>query len=188
MKISKILKNKKNSDKERKYIVYKKFRKTHSKQLIDFLRSQKWKHHIIKKEDKKSIKKRIDNGYYSNSGVETYWIILKNKKIGFIKIFDLENKDDSSPLFDIRIDSSERGKGIGLEATKFAIKYIFKEYNKIRRIEATTREDNIPMQKVLKKCGFKREAIYRKAWKISEKKFVDSYGYAILRKDIRKLK
>lgn len=39
------------------------------------------------------------------------------------------------------------------------------------------------MRKVLRDCGYVKEAHYRKAWRAGTDNYVDSVGYAILRED-----
>jgi RimJ/RimL family protein N-acetyltransferase len=102
---------------------------------------------------------------------------------GYIRFFDIENNDSSAPLFDIKVVADARGQGIGTDLVQYAVAYIFKHFQQIRRIEATTREDNLAMQKVLSACGFVHEATYRKAWKVNGSIFIDSLGYALLREE-----
>jgi RimJ/RimL family protein N-acetyltransferase len=103
---------------------------------------------------------------------------------GFIHFDTFKNSDENAPSFNISVDKGARGKGIGTQLVKEGIKYIFEHHTKIRRIYATTREDNIPMQKVFESLGFRLEATHKKEWKIRETgAFVDELGYALLKED-----
>ena len=62
-------------------------------------------------------------------------------------------------------------------------KYIFENFPNIRRIEATTREDNVVMTKVLTETGFVQEATYRKAWKVKDGEYMNALGFAILKEE-----
>ncbi len=63
---------------------------------------------------------------------------------------------------------------------------LFGEFTDLNRIEATTRQDNFAMRRVLVKCGFVKEAHYRQEWPSDSGKRYDSIGYGILRSDWEK--
>ncbi len=71
------------------------------------------------------------------------------------------------------------GKGIMSEATKIYIKYIFKNFKEIKRVEAKTFPWNKGSQKVLLKNSFKLEGISRKAY-LKDGKIIDDYHFAKL--------
>ncbi len=125
--------------------------------------------------------------YFSSISNETIVLVDDEEDVkGFIRFFDIENVEDASTLFDVYVDLGYRGKGFGTLLVIEGIKYIYEKYKNIRRIEATTRFDNLTMQKVLEKCGFRKEAQYRKAWKIDSESFVDTFGYGLLREEFLK--
>lgn len=154
--------------------------------IIDLLSSHTWPFHVISVQTKGEIRSKIDKGYYNNGEVRTFIISSEDSDIGFVRIYDIENEADSSPLFDVRINPDFQGKGVGTKVVEWMINYIFSNFDKIRRIEGTTREDNTAMQKVFKKAGFTHEATYRKAWHVEGDIYVNSLGYAILREDLNK--
>ena len=90
-------------------------------------------------------------------------------------------------MFDLRILSKYRGKKIGEKTVKWMTDYIFNTYSEMYRIEGCTREDNFAMRKVFKKCGYVKEAHYRKAWPSkgskNYKEYYDSIVYTIIRED-----
>ena len=61
--------------------------------------------------------------------------------------------------------------------------YLFEELPAVARIEATTREDNRAMRRVLRRCGYVQESRYRRAWPVAGGAALDAVGYAILRSD-----
>ena len=153
--------------------------------LIDFLSSDIWEYHSDSIIDKSKIEERIEQDYYHGNKRKTFWIINEwNLRIGIIQIFDLdESNPDETPLFDIRLKREFRGRGIGTKAVRWLVAHLFSNYTLLNRIEATTRQDNIAMRKVLKKCGFVKEAHYREAWPAKDNIKFDCIGYGILRKD-----
>ncbi len=148
--------------------------------LIDFITSNIWPFHGYPKITPEKIRKNFKDGYYTGDGIKTFWIMKDEKKAGMIRLYDLK---DITPLFDIRIIPSYHGKGIGEKGVKWLTEYIFKTYPHIKRIEGYTREDNLAMRKVFKKCSYVKEAHHRKSWPGPENVYFDSIGYCILRED-----
>jgi len=165
-----------------KYIEFKKEEKDF---LIDFLTSDIWEYHSDPIIDRSKIEERIEQDYYSSNKSKTFWIINEwNLRIGIVHVFDLvESNPDETPLFDIRIKREFRDRGIGTKAVRWLIAHLFSNYPLLNRIEATTRQDNIAMRKILKKCGFVKEAHYREAWPAKDNIRFDCIGYGILKKD-----
>ena len=52
-----------------------------------------------------------------------------------------------------------------------------------RRGEAQTRRDNVAMRTVLRRCGYVKEAHYRRGWPDQDGVVHDGIGYALLRED-----
>ena len=152
--------------------------------MHQFLNSENWPYHSNSNLSPDKIKERIDNGFYWSDDTKTFWIISESQHIGFCRLFDLGNPtSDETPLFDLRIAESFRNKGIGTLAVKWLTRYIFTEYLSKFRIEAITRYDNLPMIKTLIKCGYVKEAHYRKSWKVDGADRVDCVGFALLKED-----
>lgn len=163
----------------------KKFKNEDSNLLIDILRNNPWEFHSGSVLTNEQIQKKINEGYYNSTETTTFFLSEQNDIIGFIRLFDLGNDelDDETPLLDIRIKKEFRGKGFGKIAVNLVIEFVFNTYPNKNRFEATTRQDNIPMRKVLEKCGFVKEAHYRQSWPDKDNVKVDTVGYGILRKD-----
>jgi hypothetical protein len=113
-------------------------------------------------------------------GIRTFRVLADGDPAGVIRLYDL---DDGGPMFDLRLRTAYRGRGIGTDAVRWLTGYLFTELPEVHRIEATTRADNRPMRRVLGKCGYEREARYRQAWPVPGGPPQDSLGYAILRSD-----
>jgi RimJ/RimL family protein N-acetyltransferase len=80
------------------------------------------------------------------------------------------------------LHTNSRGLGYGSDAVSWLTRRIFSQHPAIRRIEATTRQDNAAMRAVLRHCGYVKEAHYREAWEGPSGTY-DAVGYAILRQD-----
>ena len=165
-------------------ITFEKLQSTQLQILIDFLTSDTWSFHGVSDPDPQKIRESFGKGFYDSEEAQTFWIIEDGeKKTGLIRIFDL---DDYCPMFDIRIHSSYRGKGIGKIAVNWMTRYVFRTWPDKWRIEGHTRHDNIAMQKVFLSCGFVKEAHHRKAWPADDGTLYDSVGYGILKEDWEK--
>ncbi|WP_409973143.1 GNAT family N-acetyltransferase [Bacillus sp. Bva_UNVM-123] len=158
---------------------FKEFSREMDEQLVELLTSETWPFHGQEKPSADSIKKALNKGFYTENGNKTFWIMNEHKKLGLIRIFDLE---DPTCLFDLRLKEKERGRGLGLSCVRWLTNYIFTTYPHIIRIEAHTRNDNFAMRKTLHKSGYVKEAYHRSAWPQGSNVY-DSIGYAIVRKD-----
>lgn len=163
------------------------FKKEEANLLYDFLKSEIWNFHSgdPNKLTQEYVINNVENNYYTEPENKSFWITNQdNDKIGFLTIEELE---DSSPSFDLRIASKYRGNGIGEQTLKWMTDYVFTNYPDKIRFEACTREDNIAMRKVFKKCGYVKEGHIRKAWpppgSKNHKEYYDSIRYGIIRSD-----
>jgi len=168
-----------------KEIKYSEFAMDDAENLINFLSSYNWPFHSSPKLTKEKLRQQLESGYFNGEGKRTYLILDDDNIIGVIYVFDLgeDIKDDETPLFDIKISDDYRGKGIGKSAVKWLCDFIFTNYPKKLRFEATTRVDNIAMRKVLEACGFLKEAHYRLAWPDTYGNRYDCAGYSLLKED-----
>lgn len=145
-----------------------------AEELADFLTSSDWPFHS-RIPDRSTILRQMADGYWDGPSARTFWI----HRSGVVRLFDL---DDGTPLFDLRIAASERGRGLGSKAVEWLTRYLF-EALPTNRIEATTRVDNRAMRKILEKHLYVLEARYRQTWPDQEGVLHDGVGYAILRSD-----
>ncbi|MGE7185749.1 GNAT family N-acetyltransferase [Peribacillus sp. NPDC006672] len=154
-------------------------------QLIDWLTSDRWDYYVNPVPTRDRIISAIDEGNYHSDESRTFWIQNPQtiKNVGLIRVYDLL---DQSAMFDLRIKTANRGTGIGKKAVCWLTEHVFNTYPKIIRIEGQTRQDNIPMRKVFRTCGYLKEAHYRACWKTESNEYLDSIGYGILRSDFEK--
>ena len=87
------------------------------------------------------------------------------------------------PGLDVRISAAYRGRGIGAQALRWITAHLFETLPEISRLEGQTRQDNAAMRAVFRRCGYVKEAHYRKAWPDQSGVSVDGIGYAMLRED-----
>lgn len=147
-------------------------------ELTALLCQSVWPFHANAHMQAKAIKDACENGYYSN-GRETFWVVENDQKVGIIIINDI---DDTIPLFDIRLTSTQRGKGVGVQSLQWLQDYLFGERGKIR-IEGYTRADNLAMRKCFNNAGFVKEGYLRNAWENDDGTIQDSVLYAAIFKD-----
>lgn len=150
--------------------------------LIAFLAGETWPYHGIATLTESNVREQVAQGrYYSSDEKKTFWILNdEDTKLGLLRVFDLQ---DPTPMFDIRISSKYRGQGIGLQAVKLLVEYVFTNYDDKIRLEGHTRVDNYAMRKTFHNAGFVKEAVHRLSWPSEDGKLHDSIGYAILRED-----
>ncbi|MFD4622167.1 GNAT family N-acetyltransferase [Streptomyces sp. NPDC058475] len=75
-----------------------------------------------------------------------------------------------------------RGKGVGTEAQRQLVRYLF-AHTLVMRIEADTETDNIAEQRALEKAGFTREGVLSSVV-FRDRRWRDGVKYSILRDDI----
>ena len=167
-------------------LIFEKFTKRKSEELIKFLLSETWKYHGGPNPTREEKILEINKRYYTHRKQATFLINSKSNIVGFLRISGLENEPNACPNFDIRLSSSIKGKGIGKKVLEFMIRYIFENYPKIRRIEGSTREDNYSMQKLFDKVGFLKVGQFRKAWHDDKNNWYDCLEYDFLREEFQK--
>lgn len=152
--------------------------------LAKFITSQSWPFHVHSNVSEQQILQSIQAGNYSGEANQTFWILWnKTERIGIIRLFDMDDLDDGSPLFDIRILNGFQGKGIGQLSAQWLTRYLFDGWPSLNRIEGTTRADNTAMRKVFQICGYAKEGHYRKSWPADGGVLQDTVRYSILRSD-----
>jgi RimJ/RimL family protein N-acetyltransferase len=142
--------------------------------LTHFLTAEEWPYHVVPKIDPDDVRARLASGAYDDA----FWVVDGATEIGLVRLFDL---DDGTPLFDLRVASTARGRGAGTAAVRWLTRHVFTNYD-TNRIEGTTRADNHAMRRVFDRCGYVKESHYRDAWPAGDLVH-DSVGYAILRRD-----
>lgn len=115
--------------------------------------------------------------------VRAFWIKENQSLAGIVRVFDLEDADEGSVLFDLRIAEECRGRGIGRAAVAQLVEMLFAEYPSLHRIEATTRFDNHAMRRVLESNQFVLEGQLRETWRSEDGTRHDTALYGRLRSD-----
>ncbi|MCZ3389404.1 MAG: GNAT family N-acetyltransferase [Actinomycetia bacterium] len=161
-------------------LTYPLFDLAEAQTLAEFLASEDWHFHAGPHQTLASAHARIASGEFDGDHDRTHWIVRDDERVGMIHIEDL---GDGNPLFDLRLRAGHRGRGLGTAAVTWLTAAVFGEFPDLNRIEATTRQDNVAMRRVLVKCGFVKEARYRQEWPSEGGTRYDSIGYGILRSD-----
>ena len=161
---------------------FKEISKDETEKLAEWLSSDKWPTFSGDGVSKKDILRMIaEEEKYFHKDQRNFWVINQDKQeIGLIELYDLS---DLSPMFSIRLKTKYRNHGHGKVILEWLCDYFCKEYPDKSRLEAQTREDNKPMQKLFNKCFFVKEAYYRQAWPLKDGTRLASVAYGLLRDD-----
>lgn len=154
--------------------------------LIDFLSGEEWPFHSRARVTRDDVAAMIEKGRFDGDDQRTFWIVdAAGHRYGLIRLFDLEDAaaGDGYPLFDLRVSSKSRGRGVGEQAVRWLTRHLFESFPALHRIEGTTRADNAPMRRLFRKCGYVKEGHYRRAWHAMDGSLHDATHYAILRED-----
>jgi RimJ/RimL family protein N-acetyltransferase len=150
---------------------------TEANEIVSFLTGSDWPFHGVARlsvEEAEAIS-------VADAATSSFLIRRAGTAVGLVRLLDLDDVDDGSPLFDLRIASGHRGQGFGTAAVKWLSSYLFVEYPVLHRIEATTRSDNSAMIAVLERCGYHHEGLLREAWKGRDGLRHDTMVYGLLR-------
>jgi RimJ/RimL family protein N-acetyltransferase len=115
--------------------------------------------------------------------VRAFWIKEDGNAVGVVRALDLEDANDGSVSFDVRISTTRRGHGVGQRSIALLVELLFAEYPSLHRIEATTRIDNLAMRRVLEINRFVLEGRLRETWPSDSGIRYDSALYGLLRRD-----
>jgi RimJ/RimL family protein N-acetyltransferase len=115
--------------------------------------------------------------------VKSFLIVDDGVIVGLIRLLDLDDVEDGSPMFDLRIGNEHRGRGLGTAAVTWLSNHLFSSYAVLHRIEATTRVDNVAMRAVFERTGYHHEGTFREAWKNEDGSWSDTAAYAMLRSE-----
>ncbi|MEW9554528.1 GNAT family N-acetyltransferase [Nonomuraea sp. NPDC050783] len=147
--------------------------------LADFLAGEDWPYHAGT-QDRETVRRRAAEGGYDDASNRTFWILADGERAGLVRLQDL---DEDTPMFDLRVRAAWRGRGIGTAAVGWLTRHVFTELPEVNRIEGTTRQDNHAMRAAFRRNGYAKEAHYRQAWPAPDGTLRDAVGYAILRGD-----
>jgi histidine triad (HIT) family protein len=161
--------------------VFVRYDESEAEQLAQWIASENWPFHGSKSPSLEKVRKWIADGSYSGEDNQTFWIRLNGyaEPVGVICLHELS---DETPIFDLRLKSAVRNRGLGRQVINWLTHYVFTQTDK-RRIEGHTRVDNIAMHSVFKACNWVKEAHYRQAWPDFEGNYFDAVTYAVLKTD-----
>ncbi|MEY3901750.1 MAG: hypothetical protein RL189_1056 [Pseudomonadota bacterium] len=148
-------------------------------QVVTFISSQLWPYHAMTRPSEEDV--------YAMSlalpETASYWVEEDGVRVGLIRLQELDDIGDGSPMFDLRLSEVARGRGVGRTALGLLCDLAFSCWPELHRIEGTTRDDNVAMQRVFEVCGFQREGRLRETWPTSEGLWHDTLVYGLLRQD-----
>lgn len=155
--------------------------------LIDFMTGHDFPFHMGGRRTFEQVEEAIADGAYRDEDNDSYWVEADvpgeappRRRIGFLRFEDLT---DDTPVFDLRLATEYRGRGLGVEVLRAATDHVFRTMPDVRRFEGQTRDDNVPMRTVLRRAGWVKEAHYRDGWPVPGGEPRASVAYAILRRD-----
>lgn len=149
--------------------------------LLAFMTGNEFPFHVRPRPTAADIEAAIREGAYRDEDNDSFWI--EHPGLGRVGFFRFEDLSEDAPLFDLRLDGSFRGRGLGVEILRAATDHVFRTMPEVNRFEGQTREDNIAMRKTFLRCGWVKEAHYREGWPVPGGAPVASVAYGILRRD-----
>ncbi|MFN7695805.1 MAG: GNAT family N-acetyltransferase [Burkholderiales bacterium] len=148
-------------------------------EVVGFLSSQQWPYHATSNLDARDIAAMS----FALPETASFWVLDDGARVGLIRLQDLADIEDGSPVVDLRLASDVRGRGVGRLALGLLCDLSFTRWPELRRIEGTTRDDNAAMQRVFEVCGFQREGCLRETWPTQEGRWRDTLVYGLLRRE-----
>ncbi|QLD13209.1 GNAT family N-acetyltransferase [Microbacterium oleivorans] len=137
--------------------------------------------HVGARPTREHVEEGIAAGRYRDEDNDSFWI--DHSEHGRIGFFRLEDLSDGAPLFDLRLASAWRGRGLAREVVRAAADRVFSTMPEVQRFEGQTREDNRAMRRVFETSGWVQEAYYREGWPVAAGEPLGSVAYSILRRD-----
>jgi RimJ/RimL family protein N-acetyltransferase len=150
-------------------------------ELARFLGEHRWPFHVRERVGPAEAAEMVVAWDLDGGDSRAWWLELDGQVVGLLRVEDLDTWGD--PSWDLRIAEGHRGAGIGTAAVRWLAGEVFGGWPGVGRIEAQTRRDNLAMRAVLRRCGYVKEAHYRRAWPDQHGAVHDGIGYALLRQD-----
>jgi ribosomal-protein-alanine N-acetyltransferase len=117
------------------------------------------------------------------TGVKFQWLIeVGGAPAGWLTLV-VTNWDHGLGELGYALSTPHQGRGHMAPALAQLIAEVF-ESTRLERLEARCAVDNRPSQRVLERCGFRREGVLRGYFRLGGRR-VDNYLYALLRDDPR---
>ncbi|MEM7244274.1 MAG: GNAT family N-acetyltransferase [Acidobacteriota bacterium] len=159
---------------------FERFVTEQAEELVDWLLSETWPFHGATRPDRAKLLERVESGFFLGEHVETWWGLLGDERVAFVRLFDLE---DETPLFDLRLREAFRGRGLGAATLRWLTEHVFTKHEHCIRVAGYTREDNAAMRATFQRCGYVKEARHRGVWDRPDGPNLDAVGYAIMKCD-----
>lgn len=153
---------------------------TGSAEVAGFLVAHAWPHHS---QTRLSLAAASHVALGPLDEVRAFWITDKGHRIGLIRLLDLDDVEDGSAQFDLRLAEPARGRGVGTLAVSWLTDKLFSDYPLLHRIEATTRFDNLAMRRTLEANKYRLEGRLRETWPAEDGARHDTALYGRLRSD-----
>lgn len=149
--------------------------------LAKWLAADSWPFHGKSRQSPEAYRQKIVDGAIAGDDEQVFWIhVASDQRAGLLRLLDLS---DPTPMFDLRLRTDLRRRGIGRAAVQWLTRYIFETMPDKMRVEGHTREDNLGMRRVFRACGYVKEAHHRDAWPADDGTLHASIGNGITRSD-----
>ncbi|GGR89568.1 hypothetical protein Snoj_63040 [Streptomyces nojiriensis] len=91
-------------------LTYRRYADADADDLVAFLAGDAWPFHGSAVVDPEQARQWAAEGRFDNAETRSFWIDGGGEALGLVRLMDL---GDSTPVFDLRIRSRYRGRGIG---------------------------------------------------------------------------
>ncbi|ATG50343.1 GNAT family N-acetyltransferase [Brachybacterium vulturis] len=149
--------------------------------LVEFMTRNEFPFHVHPRWGAAEVDAAIGKGAYRDEDHDSFWI--DHHDLGRLGVLRLEDLSDDAPLFDLRLDTPFRGRGLGVDVLRAVTDHVFGTMPAVKRFEGQTREDNIAMRRIFVRCGWLKEAHYREGWPVDGGTPLAAVAYGILRHD-----
>lgn len=112
--------------------------------LVDFMTRNEFPFHVRPRPTAADVETLINDGAYRDEDNDSFWI--EHSELGRIGFLRFEDLSDGAPLFDLRLDTPLRGRGLAAPILRAATHLVFSTMPNVNRFEGQTREDNTAMQ------------------------------------------
>ncbi|MFF4014971.1 GNAT family N-acetyltransferase [Streptomyces sp. NPDC001843] len=105
-------------------ISYRSFVASEIDALEHFLVRDVWPFHTSSHVNGHKVREWVSDGVFESEETRTFWITVDGDAAGLLRLMDL---GDDTPLFDLRIASRHRGRGVGSHTVAWLTQYLFTE-------------------------------------------------------------
>jgi RimJ/RimL family protein N-acetyltransferase len=161
-------------------ITARRIRSSEADELAEWLAADEWPFHGTPRPDLATARRWVvEERRFDGEQDRSWWLVERGERVGLLALHEL---GDLTPVFDLRLRTSDRGRGLGRLALRALAALAFDECGK-SRVEAHVRADNVAMRRCLRAAGWVKEAHHRRAWPDAEGAMHDCVTYALLRSD-----